>query len=439
MAVAALAATTVPPADAAPSPAAPPTVPAVALVGDSIGRDAKRNITTTVSQTHAVPYYRAVAAGFIGYHLDDTAFLDVVSAPSGPDIVIAELGTGDAFWDHTSSHFRAEVQRFLDTVLPRVTCIVWINQKPTPTRAYPHVNENQVAFNRILDDVLLRPQYENRVRLVDYAAWYRIAGDRFFLADLLHHTAAGRREFGLLAAQGVRGCDPAHASGPFWDVPDDHWAAEAIAWMGDNGHATGYPNGTYRANLGSFKPTVSRVQFARMLWRILGEPPATGGFQNPWPDSPPWADPALDYLKQTSVVRGISPTRFAPDRPLSRVEAAQWLWRAAGSPSPTGAAPWPDTPAYAADGLAWIFEQGVMSGFPDGRFHPDDAVTRAQAASFLFHYAPLPPAAPEAPPTTTTTVPPPTTSAPLPPSTTTSGVPASTTTTVPPTTTSSTP
>ena len=397
------------------APAPPPIVAEVGLVGDSIGRDAKANIVEAVSATHPITYFRAVAAGFIGYYLDDTDFIDVVSAPGGPDIVVAELGTGDAFWDHSNSRFRSDVRRFLDTVLPHVTCIVWVNQKPTPTRAYPDINEHQVAFNEILNDILLEPQYDDRVRLVDYAAWYRLAGDRFFLADLLHHTAAGRHEFARLIAQGVVGCDPSLASGPFWDVPDAHWAAEAIAWLGDEGYARGYPNGTYRAILGSFRPAMSRVQMASLMWRVSGSPAATVGFSNPWSDVPSWADPAVDWLKEHGVVRGFG-TEFRPNQTLTRVEAAQWLWRLAGSPTSTFPVPWTDAPAYALPGLAWIAEHELMSGFGN-QFRPDSSVTRAQAAGILYAYAHLlaPAAAAEATPSPSgpsTTLPPDTTVAP---------------------------
>ena len=39
-----------------------------------------------------------------------------------------------------------------------------------------------------------------------------------------------------------------------------------------------------------------------------------------------------------------------------------------------------------------VVEQGIMSGYPDGSFGPDEGVTRAQVATMLWNYAGNPPA-----------------------------------------------
>jgi N-acetylmuramoyl-L-alanine amidase len=45
----------------------------------------------------------------------------------------------------------------------------------------------------------------------------------------------------------------------------------------------------------------------------------------------------------------------------------------------------PDVPAdhWAAEGIKFVKEQGLMSGKSDGKFYPDEALTRAQAATVL--------------------------------------------------------
>jgi len=47
--------------------------------------------------------------------------------------------------------------------------------------------------------------------------------------------------------------------------------------------------------------------------------------------------------------------------------------------------PFPDVPAdhWAADAIKFVSEQGVMSGFPDGAFRPDNTITRAQLAAVI--------------------------------------------------------
>ena len=104
-----------------PHPMPAPGVPSVAFVGDSIGRDAQYYVRNQVGRTHPIAYYHSVAAGYIGYHLP--RLRPVVEAPGGPDILLVELGTGDAFWDHSPAQFERDVRRFLDKVLPYVTCV----------------------------------------------------------------------------------------------------------------------------------------------------------------------------------------------------------------------------------------------------------------------------------------------------------------------------
>lgn len=142
----------------APAPAGAEEVAraSVAYVGDSIGRDAEPEIRAAVEATHPIDYFHAIGAGYIGYHLP--LLLPVVAAPGGPDIVVAELGTGDAFWSTGVGHFEREVRRFLDTVMPHVECVIWIDQKPGGNRAYPMINERAARFNEVVHRVV--PSYE---------------------------------------------------------------------------------------------------------------------------------------------------------------------------------------------------------------------------------------------------------------------------------------
>ena len=42
---------------------------------------------------------------------------------------------------------------------------------------------------------------------------------------------------------------------------------------------------------------------------------------------------------------------------------------------------------YFAEAVAWLAAAGITSGYPDGLFHPGDAVTRAQMVTFLDRFA----------------------------------------------------
>lgn len=405
-----------------PHPLPAPAVPTVAFVGDSIGRDAQYYVRNQVGRTHGVAYYHAVAAGYIGYHLP--RLLPVVRAANGPDILLVELGTGDAFWDHSAHRFEGDVRRFLDAVLnlapngtprgaPLVTCVRWFDQKPTANVAYPEVNEHRLEFNRVLGRVLAERRYRSRnVAMVSYGAWYHLSGERgYFVADRLHHTAAGRRELGLLAGQAAEGCDPADTSGRFWDVPDRSRAATAINWMADAGIAEPYRNGAFRARLGSFAVNVDRGQVAEFLWRSADSPSSRA---TTWRDVPASLRHAVGWVQHRQLMRGYDDGTFRPSGAVSRVALATYLWRLSGQPTAgVTAHTWSDVPPELVPAVDWAVTAGVMGRGSGGVFGADRPATRAETARALYALDQL--AAPEAPsPPSTTVAPDPT----LPPLTT---------------------
>lgn len=362
----------------------------VAFVGDSIGRDAEEEITAEISRTNPVVYYNAIGAGYTSYHL--ARLTPVVLAPDGPDIVIAELGTGDAFWGLSPERFEADVRDFLDTITPEVDCVLWIDQKPGGNRAYPMINDLAHAFNQIVHRTVV--DYDNAT-YVHYAAWTKLAGapSRYFLGDYLHLTPIGERDLARLVGSAVRGCDPGLTSGPFWDVQDDFWAARAINWAAGEGIVDGYDNNTYRAVVGHFRPPVTRGQATQMLWRMNGEPRVATA--HGWTDVPPWLAPALRWGRFHQIVDGYPGDRFRPDEPVTRASLVRWLWRTAEQPFGFEPHPWSDAPRSLDPALRWAAAYGIMSGVGDvfGAAYPVD---RAQMAGWLhatytFLHPPAPP------------------------------------------------
>ncbi len=389
-----------PPAAAGP----PPPPPAVAFVGDSIGRDAEPEIRAAVEDTHPIAYYHAIGAGYIGYHLP--LLRPIVKAPGGPDIVVAELGTGDAFWGIPPRRFESEMRRFLDAVTPHTSCVVWVDQKPGGNRAYPTINQLAGRYNRIVHRVVR--EYPT-ARYLHYSAWTELAGapSPYFLGDYLHLTAAGERELGRLVASAVRGCDDGARSGPFWDVPDTQFGSEAINWAAARGLLRGYDNASYRARVGLFRPTITRGQGLVAVWRLMGAPDERR--PHGWSDGTPATARALRWAWWSGAVprvpHGSGPV-FEPDVAMTRAELVDLLWRAAGSPAPFRPHGFTDPiPPYLRPALRWAVAEGIVA--PGPTFGPDRPVERYRIALWLratdaaLHPAPPPPG----PPAPTTTAP----------------------------------
>ena len=101
-----------------------------------------------------------------------------------------------------------------------------------------------------------------------------------------------------------------------------------------------------------------------------------------------WAERNIKRLAARQIVKGESPARFAPDRPVTRAEFAVLLARALrleAPASPDGEAIFADVRAdawYAAE-LRAVAEAGIIRGRGDGRFAPEEPIAREEMAVMI--------------------------------------------------------
>ena len=112
---------------------------------------------------------------------------------------------------------------------------------------------------------------------------------------------------------------PGAGCGGLTDVPA--WAHDAICWLVNSGHATGYPNHTYGPDR-----SLTRAQIARMLYRIEGSPPPGAGCGG-LTDVPAWAHDAICWLVNSGHATGYPNHTFRPDVSLTRAQIARMLHR----------------------------------------------------------------------------------------------------------------
>ena len=98
-----------------------------------------------------------------------------------------------------------------------------------------------------------------------------------------------------------------------------------------------------------------------------------------------WATAAVDFLYENKVVSGTGSGKYSPSDPITRGNFLVMLDQAFGFPSASGHA-FSDVPdsAYYAQAIQRGYALGVVSGYPDGTFHPNEAVTREAAAAMLY-------------------------------------------------------
>ncbi len=95
---------------------------------------------------------------------------------------------------------------------------------------------------------------------------------------------------------------------------------------------------------------------------------------------------AVKWAVENGITTGVGNDLFAPEQPCTRAQIVTFLWRAAGSPEPKGAASGMTdvvSGSYYEKAVAWAIENGITTGTTTTTFSPDATCTRAQAVTFL--------------------------------------------------------
>lgn len=101
-----------------------------------------------------------------------------------------------------------------------------------------------------------------------------------------------------------------------------------------------------------------------------------------------WYHDAVDYVVEHGIMTGTSATTFEPNTTLSRAMVAQILYNLEGQPTVTGESTFTDVSGHwAIDAITWAQKTGVVTGYENNTFRPNQAVTREELAQVLYNYA----------------------------------------------------
>ena len=173
----------------------------------------------------------------------------------------------------------------------------------------------------------------------------------------------------------------------FSDVDADSWYADAVEYVRDNGLMSG-------TSATTFEPggTMTRGMLATVLYRSAGSPSLENeNLGYPFADVPgdSWYADGIYWARLFGVISGYSDEQFGPDDPVTREQIAVILWRYAGSPEVETGTDFADEgsiSAYAAQAVDWARANGIVNGADGNRFLPQNNATRAQVAAILRNY-----------------------------------------------------
>lgn len=170
------------------------------------------------------------------------------------------------------------------------------------------------------------------------------------------------------------------ASSIFTDVTADAWYTDDITKVVSKGWMKGISSTTFGPN-----KNLTRGMMATILYRMAGSPDVTGEPVFPDVSSDKYYAKAITWAAQQGLVVGFKDGTFRPDDHMTRGMMVSVLYRMVGSPDAskdTGFSDVSSTKYYAA-ATAWAVKQGIVKGYPDGTFKPDTNITRAQTAAIL--------------------------------------------------------
>ena len=152
---------------------------------------------------------------------------------------------------------------------------------------------------------------------------------------------------------------------------DDHFA-----------YVVGYSDGTVRPNA-----NISRAEVATIFFRLLKKEVRDGNLttENIFADvtNGQWHNKAVSTMAKLGIVKGRRADSFAPDASITRAEFAAICARFNTKPVENSGSfsdisgHWAENEIERAAAFGWI------SGYPDGTFHPDARITRAEAMTMI--------------------------------------------------------
>ena len=170
-------------------------------------------------------------------------------------------------------------------------------------------------------------------------------------------------------------------------VPDEGYVLREVTAVTSAGKSLSLSkekDGTYTFSMPAARVTVSAVFVSEDQGEIAEEP-------LPFTDvaSDAWYAQAAAYVYRQGLMSGTAQDRFSPDLTTNRAMLVTILYRLAGSPAVDGGSAFADVSGgdWFASGVAWASANGIVTGYGDGRFGPNDPITREQMAAILYRYA----------------------------------------------------
>lgn len=177
----------------------------------------------------------------------------------------------------------------------------------------------------------------------------------------------------------------------FTDVSRSDWYYQFVDYVTSKGYFNGVADKTFAP-----ADNMTRAMFVTVLFRFHG---AKGDrSQSAFTDVAPgeWYTDAINWAAANRIVDGVGNGKFAPNDPITRAQMCTMIERYLALYKKAWKVTLPETgsvsvmvdenaiPAYALAAVKQCQRHGLVNGFEDGTFRPNDLSTRAQVAAVIY-------------------------------------------------------
>ena len=131
------------------------------------------------------------------------------------------------------------------------------------------------------------------------------------------------------------------------------------------------------------------VQAGFVLEQTVTPSPSPKPWENPFPDvkDSEWYIKAVEFVCTNGLMSGYANGRFGPNDTLTRAQFAQIIYNKESRPQAEGGKFSDVTTGWYADAVNWAAAEGIVAGIGGGKFAPDRPITRQDLAVMLWRYA----------------------------------------------------
>lgn len=177
----------------------------------------------------------------------------------------------------------------------------------------------------------------------------------------------------------------------FTDVSRSDWYYQFVDYVTTKGYFNGVADKTFAP-----ADNMTRAMFVTVLFRFDG---AKGDrTQSAFTDVAPgqWYTDAINWAAANRIVDGVGNGKFAPNDPITRAQMCTMIERYLALYKKAWKVTLPETgsvsvmvdenaiPAYALAAVKQCQRHGLVNGFEDGTFRPNELSTRAQVAAVIY-------------------------------------------------------